>query len=93
MLLLACWNGRKIRIRHGFEFSGAAWAFGFLTDLVMRLALGVEWSCCHFSSVLALQNAMRELVSGSIAFRVPEGTAYQLCFAIDMHSAEPGLRF
>ena len=81
MSLLACWNGRIIQTRLGFEFSGVAWASGYFTSTVMRAGLGVESHCCHVSFVLSLHNATRELVSVSSGFRASEVTAFRLGLA------------
>ena len=58
----------------------------------MRAGLGVEFHCCHFTFVLLLHNAMRELESISSGFGVPEVTAFRIVMANCVRSAEPGLR-
>ena len=67
------------------------WASGYFTAPVIRVGLGVESHCCHFSFALSLRNAMRELISVSSGFRVPEVTAFRLGLTICVRSTEPGL--
>ena len=63
-----------------------------VTAPVIRAGLGVESDCCHFSFVLSLYNATRELVNVSGGFRVSEVTAFRLGLAICMCSGERGLQ-